>query len=42
MARPVVMLPQEDRSLMRYELGAASSFEPAKEPDAKKEPGGDK
>ena len=32
MARPVVMLPQEDRSLMRYELGAASSFEPAKEP----------
>jgi len=32
MARPVVMLPQEDRSLMRYELGAASSFEPAREP----------
>src|SRR5438309_7981211 len=32
MARAVVMLPQEDRSLMRYELGAASSFAPAKEP----------
>ncbi len=32
MARPVVMLPREDRSLERYELGAASPYEPPKEP----------
>ena len=32
MARPVVILPQEDRSLIRYELGPASPYEPAAEP----------
>ncbi len=32
MARPVVMLPQDDRSLARYELGAPSPYEPPKEP----------
>jgi hypothetical protein len=32
MARPVVMVPREDRSLERYELGAASPYEPPKEP----------
>jgi len=32
MARPVVMLPQDDRSLARYELGAPSPYEPPQEP----------
>jgi hypothetical protein len=32
MARPVVMLPQEDRSLALYELGAASPYEPPTAP----------
>ncbi len=32
MARSVVVLPQEDRSLMRYELEAASPYGPPKEP----------
>jgi hypothetical protein len=32
MARPVVMLPQEDRTLARYELGAPSPYEPPTEP----------
>jgi hypothetical protein len=32
MARPVVVLPREDRSLERYKLGAASPYEPPKEP----------
>lgn len=32
MARHAVMLPQEDRSLARYELGAASPYQPPKAP----------
>src|SRR5215472_13695186 len=32
MARPVVMLPQDDRTLARYELGAPSPYGPPKEP----------
>jgi hypothetical protein len=32
MARPVVMLPQEDRSLKRYELGDPSPYAPPQEP----------
>ena len=32
MARPVVLLPQEDRSVARYELGAASPYQPPTEP----------
>jgi hypothetical protein len=32
MPRPVIILPGEDRSLRRYELGAASPYEPPREP----------
>ena len=32
MARPAVLLPQDDRSLARYELGGPSPYEPATEP----------